>query len=141
VSGPTYSTLNNNGINAYQNQNGTYSRWATFKIAENISSKSAVRINIINSNITGLPTSDMSIYVTVINNGSQVIGWIDANSAYNGSGSPSASGDAACVITNSSATYRYVTFGPTTRSGDVYVRIGFPSGSTKQFGSVTYTST
>lgn len=133
VSGPTYSSLYHDPI-AY----GTY-RWVTFKLAS-ISSKSAVRILINNSTgITDIAQSGMKLYVTVVSGGSQVIGWIDANSIYN-IGNPSSNDDAAVVYSNSTATNRYITFGSVTRTGDLWVRIGFPSGSTKSFSDISYQS-
>lgn len=133
VSGFTYSTLYHDPI-AY----GTY-RWATFNIGS-ITNKSAVRL-LLNgtTGVNDLIQSGMALYVTVVNAGSQVIGWIDANSPWV-TGTTSANGDSALVIANSAATNRYITFGGTTRTGDVWVRIGFPSVSSRKFSSITYQS-
>ena len=133
VSGYTYSTLYHDPI-AF----GTY-RWATFNIGS-IVSKSAIRI-ILNdtTGINDLIQSGMLLYVTVVDSGSQTIGWIDANSPWV-SGTPTSDGDSALVIANSTATNRYVTFGGTPRTGDVWVRIGFPSVSSRKFSSITYQS-
>jgi hypothetical protein len=131
VTGPTYSSLYIDPISY-----GNY-RWVTFNIAT-ISGKTAFRL-VINdaTGIVDYPQSGMAIYVTVTNGGSQIIGWLDANAIWN-IGTPSANGDAAMVYSSSSATDRYVTFGAVPRTGDIWVRIGFPSGSTKSFSGVTY---
>jgi hypothetical protein len=133
VTGPTYSSLYHDPV-AYL----TY-RWATFKVST-ITSKSAIRL-VINdvTGITNIAQSGMLLYVTIVDSGSQVIGWIDANTVWN-SGTPAVDGDAALIFVNSSATNRYVTFGSVPRTGDVWVRIGFPAGSTKSFSDITYQS-
>jgi hypothetical protein len=133
VAGYTYSTLYHDPL-AY----GTY-RWATFNIGS-ITNKSAVRL-LLNgtTGINDLIQSGMLLYITVVNSGTQVIGWIDANSPWV-AGIPSVNGDSALVIANSTAANRYITFGGTTRTGDVWVRIGFPSVSSMKFSSITYQS-
>ena len=82
----------------------------------------------------------MLIYVTIVSGGSQVVGWLDANAAYS-SGIPSNNGDP-CVDYNyagNTATVRRITLGATTRTGTVYVRIGFPSSSNKYLTNITKT--
>ena len=79
----------------------------------------------------------MLLYVTIVNGGSQVIGWIDGNKAYS-SGNPSNNDDAAVDFANSTATSRRITLGTISRTGTVYVRIGFNS-TGKSFTNITKT--
>lgn len=139
----TYTTLDNSNTFSgtdYSGASVNYIRWATFKVTT-ISSKSSVVLTINGSSgISTYPTTGMLMYVTVVNSGTQQIKWVDANSNYSGVGNPGSGatdGDAAMVNGSSTATSRYVTFGTATLSGDVWVRIGFPSGSTKYFTSIS----
>ena len=68
---------------------------------------------------------------------SGVTGWLSANDAYPGIGTPVLDGDFALDYSNSTVSSRRVTFGPTTRTGVLYIRIGLPTGSTLQFTGVT----
>jgi hypothetical protein len=139
VTGPVYTSLNNTNNFLY---GGFYYRWVTFNVGT-ITSASSFIINLIGSSgisATGTNpiTSSMLIYVTIVNGGSQVVGWLDANAAYS-SGIPSTNGDPCVDYANSTATSRKITLGATTRTGTVYVRIGFPSGSTKYLTNITKT--
>jgi hypothetical protein len=64
-------------------------------------------------------------------------GWVDANAAYPGVGNPTANGDPAMVTASSSAAVKLVTFGAAPKTGNVWVRVGIPAGSTKSFTRVT----
>ena len=130
ISGDDYTSLIS-ATNSYL----TY-RWATFNVGS-ITYKNSVIVNINDSNFTLYPEPNILMYVTVTSGLTQSIGWIDGNSAWLG-GSPKSNGDGALVISESTATSRYITFGTYSRSGDVWVRIGIPSGSSKNFGNVTY---
>jgi hypothetical protein len=124
--GPDYTGLTPDG---YANM-----RWATFKLAT-IASASSVTFSFAGAQNFGGSTlvSGLALYLIV----DGATGWIDANAAYPGVGSPSTNGDAALDVAQSSATTKRVTFGSTVRSGDVYVRVGIPSGSTKKFSGVS----
>ena len=76
--------------------------------------------------------ANVRIYVKV----EGVTGWLDANSAYS-AGTPVNNGDAALDFGASTATSKRVTFGATTRTGVVYVRIGLNTGSSKTFTSIS----
>jgi len=78
-------------------------------------------------------TLGMKIFVKV----EGVTGWLDANNAYPGSGSPAANGSPAMLVSQSSAATKVVTFGPTTRSGQLYVRVGIQQGVQKFTGIST----
>lgn len=124
--GPDYSYING----------GTYSnyRWVTLNVGS-ISQASGLTLtfqNLLNAGST-VTNPNMKIYVRV--DGSS--GWLDASSAYQGGGlSPSDNGDAALVVSSSNSTVKRITFGPTVRSGVVYVRIGIQKGSTISFSGV-----
>ena len=124
VAGPDYSS----GM-------GTSDRWVTFVYGGSLSSASAFTLTINGTSGTwsGTQTSGVKIYAKV----EGVTGWIDCNASYPGVGSPSNNGDPAMVFGSSSATSKRVTFGSTTRSGTLYIRIAFPSGSDKKFSSIT----
>ena len=136
VIGPNYTSLDNT------NNYSTY-RWVTFNVGS-ITSASSFTIGItgssttITSTGTNPITSSMLLYVTIVNGGSSVVGWLDANASYN-SGIPSINGDPCVDYANSTSTSRKITLGGTTRTGTVYVRIGFPSGSTKYLANITKT--
>ena len=123
TAGPDYST----GM-------GSSDRWYIYQHTSSLSSASAFTISINGSSgISNVLQSGMSLYAKV----EGVTGWIDCNGAYPGSGSPSSNGDPAVVVGSSTATSRRITFGATPRSGTLYIRIGFPSGSTKSFSSIS----
>ena len=54
--------------------------------------------------------------------------WLDANSIYEGYGVPRNNGDPCLLVNGTTENKKKITFG-TTRSGDVYIRIGFICGS------------
>jgi hypothetical protein len=124
VAGPDYST----GM-------GTGDRWVTFVHGSTLSNASSFTLTINGSSgsWSGAQTAGVKIYAKV----EGVTGWIDCNASYPGVGSPSNNGDPAMVFGSSSATSKRVTFGSTTRSGTLYIRIGLPSGSDKKFTSIT----
>jgi hypothetical protein len=142
VSGPTYSPLNNNLDNAYQNPNGTYWRWATFNVGT-ITNVTSFIITI--NNATNLSINGTSPYVTAPNTfaiyvtiqGASV-GWLDLNKIYQG-GNPSSDGDA-CYDNGydlRTQSIKKVTLGTSVTSGTVYVRIGLPTSSPITFTGVT----
>lgn len=65
-------------------------------------------------------------------------GWLNANGAYPGVGTPVSDGDNCLAIGLSSATNRRITFS-VVRTGQVYIRIGLPEGSDKAFGNINVT--
>ena len=134
ISGSNYATLDTT-------YNYSSYRWATFNTGA-ITNATSFTINILSS--TGITstgtnpiTSNMLMYVTIVNGGTSVVGWLDGNSAYS-SGNPSTNGDAAVDFANSTATARKITLGSIARTGIVYVRIGF-SGTGKSFTNITKT--
>jgi hypothetical protein len=119
-------------------------RWATFRSidltyadgftihvngAENWTSKSETN-----------ETLGVRIFAKIRNNQNplETTGWIDCNKPYAGVGKPNKDGDSAMVISGSSATIKRVSFGPTTRSGQLFIRIGLTTGS-KRFSTITVT--
>jgi len=140
VVGSNYTTLNNNGVNAYQNPSLTYWRWVTFNTGS-ISNVASFIItingsfNLTSSGISPYVTTAFGIYVRVIG----VTGWLDLNKIYS-SGNPLLDGDNCYDNTYAlkSSTVRRVTLGPGANvSGTVYVRIGLPTTSTITFTGVT----
>ena len=69
-----------------------------------------------------------------MNGASEVTQWIDANASYLGVGNPGGSSDGDGGVTsatnggNGSDFLRTITFGTVTRTGTVYVRVGWDSG-------------
>jgi hypothetical protein len=125
--GPNYSALSGGSFSNY--------RWATFSLGA-LAAAVNTTINLIGSSgISAVLQTGMILQVMV--EGST--GWLDANAAYPGVGNPASNGDPACVVGSSTATSRRVTFGSTPRTGTVWVRIGFPSGSTKTIQGITRT--
>ena len=131
TAGPDYST----GM-------GALDRWVmpsfTSHNGISINNVSSFTITILNPSGTwsGTETTGVSIYAKV----EGVTGWIDCNKAYPAIGSPSANGDGALDVSNSSVYVKRVTFGPTPRTGTLYIRIGLPVGSNKKFSGITLTS-
>jgi len=67
-----------------------------------------------------------------------ITGWLSVNTAYGGVGTPIADGDAALFVGLSSPGVLYATFGPTTYTATIYVRVGLTSASTIKFSNLTY---
>jgi hypothetical protein len=111
-------------------------RWVTID-AGIISNKSTIDFTFQNpANFTGgAITTGILIYLKC----EGVTDWIDGNAAYSASiPSPSANGDPAMVFANSTTTVKRITFGATPRSGQLYLRVGLPTGSSIKFSNVTY---
>ena len=75
------------------------------------------------------------MYLQVMSGDSEVTQWIDANASYLGVGNPGASSDGDAGVTsatnhsgNGYDFLRTITFGTVTRTGTVYVRVGWDSG-------------
>lgn len=128
--GPNYSSL---PAGSYNN-----TRWATFETI-NVTSQEFVIVEI--ENPTGTWGTNklipgFSMYVKV----DPATGWVDGNAAFPGFGSPVNDGDPALDMANSTIFVRRVTFGLTTRTGVVAVRLGLPQGSDKKFTGITVTA-
>ena len=122
VAGPDYSS----GM-------GSQTRWVTFQPTSlNNNLAFTLTLNSTQGSWSGIETSGLEIYAMV----SGQTGWVDCNKAYPGVGIPSNDGDAAMVFADSTSTVKRVTLGQV-RSGDLYIRIGFPVGSNKKFSSVS----
>ena len=122
VAGPDYSS----GM-------GPQTRWVTFQPTALTNHLAfTLTLNSTQGTWSGVETSGVEIYAMV--NGQT--GWIDCNKAYPGVGIPSNDGDAAMVFANSTSTVKRVTLGQV-RTGDLYIRIGFPSNSNKKFSSIS----
>lgn len=126
VSGPNYTSI-------------TGKKYATFNIGS-IVNKSSVTFNIlsasgINEEVIGsIVTLNMDCQIQVVGQ----TGWLDANVKYI-IGNPNANGEACYDVAGSpnNGTTRRCTFGTQILTGDVYVRIGLPTGSTKSFNDIT----
>ena len=69
-------------------------------------------------------------------------GWLDANSIYEGYGIPNKDGDSCLLIRGTTNNNKKITFG-TSRTGDVYIRIGLLCGSgniDKKFSYISISS-
>jgi len=127
TAGPDYSSA---AGGSYNNM-----RWATFNVGSVNNKFITITINGTINFGSNIILSGVELYVQV--RGANSTGWLDANVAYPGVGDPVNDGDAALVVANSSATSKRVTFGSVVRTGDVWVRIGIPQGSNKQFSGIT----
>lgn len=126
--GPDYTGLTPDAHNSM--------RWVTFSLGS-ITNASFVQFTLQGAqNITGgAIVSGMEVYLRV-DGATPTTGWIDANAAYPGVGNPTANGDAALDVGASTATAKRVTFGAAVKTGQVFVRIGIPSGSNKRLSGV-----
>ena len=117
---------------------GTW-RWATYKFASEFSNNSAFTLAFTSpsgfSADSNQITANMLIYAKVV--GASGTGWLDANAAYPGAGTPVLDGDPAMVAGNSDASNKRITFGPVVRTGDLYIRVAVKSSSGIQFNGVT----
>jgi len=114
---------------------GTYAgvRWVTFP--SNVINASFVTI-VIGGQVnfgSSIIIPGFYMYVQV----SGVTGWLSANDPYPGVSTPVLDGDFALDYAGSTVSSRRVTFGPVTRTGVLYIRIGLPVGSTLQFTGVS----
>jgi len=136
-SSTNYSSLVPTAGPNYTSGMGTGTRWWCYEHSTSLAAISAFTLTINGSSgFSGTETSGVEIYARV-DGASGTSGWIDCNSSYPGSGSPTNDGDPAMVFGSSTATSKRVTFGTAAKTGTLYIRIGFPSGSTKYFSSVS----
>ena len=86
-------------------------------------------------------TSGISMYARVDGaNPSVSTLWVNCNSPYspgNNPGSGSTQGDPAMDSSNSTLTQKAITFGTASKTGDLFVRIGLPLGSSVKFSGLT----
>lgn len=128
TAGPNYSSIAGGSYNSM--------RWATFFVGA-ITNASSINLTFNgSSNFSGTLLSNFALYVRV-DGIIPTSGWLDANAAYSGVGSPTANGDPALDYSNSTSTFKRVTFGTTVRTGNVFVRVGIKAGSNLSFASVT----
>ena len=130
IAGPNYSSDTNSDY-----------RWVMFSYS--ISTKSSINVTVAGANFStnaGTQVTDfMKIFVKV--EGST--GWLDANTAYPGVGTPINDGDYAMVTASSTSStaslVKYVTFGAGNYTGTLYVRLGMASGSNDTLTSILIT--
>jgi hypothetical protein len=119
--GPNYASLLSDGGYRHYTQNmGT------------ITAASYIEFDLLNANNFDTEIIDPTIrmYVSVVG----VIGWIDANAPYSGTGHPISDGTPALDMSLSSSVHKRITFGGNLPSGYVLIRISLPVGSTISFG-------
>lgn len=126
--GPDYSGLQ---PGSYQNM-----RWYTVKLGE-VSDLTGVILDLAGATNFGATPLIAGALIQVRVDGLLGTGWLNANAAYPGVGSPSVNGEPALVYSQSTATRRTVTFGSTVRTGTLYVRLGLPAGSNKSFTGIS----
>lgn len=125
--GPDYSALT---PDTYNNM-----RWVTFQFGT-VSSATSVSFTLQSaSGFTATLQSGFALYVRV-DGATPTAGWVDGNAAYSGTGSPTNNGDGALDVSQSTTTFKRITFGSTVRTGTVFVRIGIPQGSSLFFGGI-----
>ena len=112
-------------------------RWVTLNLGAISASTSETVVFSNTSNFGGSAVVSGFEMYALVDGGSPTSGWVDLNTAYPGVGNPTANGDAALVLGSSTATTKRMTFGVAAKTGNLWVRIGLPSGSTKRFGGVT----
>ena len=81
-------------------------------------------------------TQDVSILARV-DGATPTAGWVNCNYPYPAIGSPTNDGDPAMVLLTSDHDTKVVTFGSTTRTGTLYVRVGISTSGSPQFNSVS----
>lgn len=125
------------GVGNYDNATGM--RFATFNIGE-FNENNGFTLNILEAtNINSIiNTNDFFIEIRI---GTSSF-WVNANSAYEGVGSPGSNidGEGCVVVSNSTPTERRITFGSNVHSGDIIVRIGINENSLITFNNVTATN-
>jgi len=131
-----FSTYSNPTIGPnYSTGMGSNYRWVCFNYG-NITEKSTIQITFnttLNFAADGNnQTTNIKIYAKV-DGAIPTNGWIDCNLAYPGVGNPTNNGDASMIVANSTATIKRFTFGSIPKTGNLYIRIGYPSGSNKSF--------
>ena len=133
--GPVYTGATGSVISG---QSGTW-RWVTYHFTGEFSNNSAFTLTFNNpvgfSADTNQITANMLIYVQVA--GTSGTGWLNANAAYPGVGTPQNNGDPAMVAGQSDAADKRITFGTVVRTGDLYVRVAINSTSSISFSGVT----
>jgi len=129
-SGPNYTNLPSGILSGY--------RWELLNFGS-ISNVSNIQVFFTGASNFGTSplVSGLLLYANV-SGGTN--GWIDGNAAYPGVGNPTNNGDPALVVASSSSTGKLITFGSTALSGPVYIRIGLPTGSTKSFTTVGFST-
>lgn len=129
TSGSNYDSL----VNTF---NSTGHRFATFNVGT-ITSASSMIINIVGSGGFGAlaVVSGITLHTRVMSGSTPVTGWLNINLAYS-AGIPSNDGDAALDFGSSTSILKRVTFGATTRTGTVFVRIGLQNDG-KNFSNIT----
>lgn len=117
-------------------------RWATFRIDNIFSNVSAFTLIFTNttgtwsaSAATNQVTSDIMIFARVV--GASETGWLNCNAPYSGAGTPFEDNAPAMVSSDSSAKTKRVTFGATTRTGTLYLRVALLKTSGLEFGGLT----
>ena len=109
-------------------------RYTTFKFSNGIDCKSIMNIEIGGQSGTGWGSGSvigtgLRLYVRIYENSTTSdSNWLDANSIYEGYGTPRNNGDPCLLINGTTENKKKITFG-SIRSGDVYIRIGFICGS------------
>jgi hypothetical protein len=124
TAGPNYSLIPQTGI-----------RWVTFQ-PFTLLNNNGFTLTFNNAqnwiaNTENNTTAGLKVFAKV-----DSTGWIDCNSPYPGVGVPLQDGDPAMIVSGSSATSKKVTFGPTVRSGPLYIRIGLSAGN-MAFGTIS----
>ncbi len=123
TAGPDYST----GM-------GLVDRYVTLQPVNLVNSSNfSITFNDIIGTWNGTQTGGMTIHAKI----GATTGWIDCNSPYPGFGNPSIDGGNAMIFAESTATFKRVTLGSAVLSGALYIRIGLPVGSNKQFSGIT----
>jgi len=127
VNGPNYSSI-------------TGYRYVVFRLAGTISNASSISFNINGAeNFNSIIETGVRLQV-IVDNGGTTTTWIDANAAYSPTDPDPGSnvnGDKGLDFGASTATFKRITFGGTTRTGIVYVRIGLDTNSTKKFSNIS----
>ena len=82
-------------------------------------------------------TSGIKIQCCVVKDGKKVTSWFDCNKAYDGYGIPEGFNYPVMYAGQSDYLHKRVTFGRTTFTGDLYIRVGIEKDSKIRFTKVT----
>ena len=139
--GPNYTGAIGNTIGGDGAPSGQW-RWVTFKAPAAFANTSAFTLALDNAKggwtaDANKITANVMIFVKVV--GASGTGWLNANSPYSGSGVPLTDNDPAMVAGDSdtSASQKRITFGPETRTGDLYIRVAINQTSGLTFAGVS----
>jgi len=132
-----YPSINYTSVGGPDYSGASGTRWSTFNLGA-VVTKSAFTLNINGSSgITTIGQANLLIEVKI----DPVTYWVNGDALYSGTGNPGSTVDGVAAVDFglSTPTSRRITFGTSTYTGNIIVRIGF-TGTGPQFSNLTVTN-